>query len=591
MSTPRYSKSDKGKWVSDVSRSRRKGPLQIPTSENTKLIEANRLTLIGRVTNPHIQKTRALVDFFLQHWHVVGSITGRDLGPDLFQFKFETEHDLLSVLNKAPFHFKRWMLILQRWEPIVSDQFPAYIPFWIKIHGIPLHHWTEATIDAIGSELGRVEDKDVEKGRVRVLINGLRPLEMNMEIELSSEEVKQVEFEYEKLEKHCFLCYSLSHEKDDCPSKRATRDLTSTRTSISQSRTLERIEDDRRRHDERRLARRNPPEQSRWPTYRPTPRAPRQQNREWERAPHSHGESTREFNPHRHPSEDYGRDRPVRSVSARTLPSAHTPSGTHRSQDSRLRSDSPRSVWRRVQRPTFHSTPSHSVHSQVSHTPSPIPPREDMLQQKVINSGEGSGKGDRRSALERLSGQADRVPLLVNGAANSDSGRLQEVAIQYLEDTMPIHLIGSNSKVGIGSTSGARPLTQNSPIRSLSEDRLHVSLRLGPCPTSESPPPELQMEQTAPEQPALKSKAAGKRKSAATTTRKRVARSPIQGVSLKKRRIAKVQNSPKRKLSSGLTVGGTAASQLPDDNQPSTTIIPGITRRGSGFRTAPSSLP
>ncbi|CAN6975240.1 unnamed protein product, partial [Brassica rapa subsp. trilocularis] len=131
----------------------RRGPIQIPSTDNSALIEMNKLTLIGRVTNPTTQNTRALVDFFLQHWQVTGSITGRDLGPRLFQFSFESERDLQSVLNRAPYHFKKWMILLQRWEPIVSDSFPSTIAFWIRIHGIPLHYWTKEALQAIGSEL------------------------------------------------------------------------------------------------------------------------------------------------------------------------------------------------------------------------------------------------------------------------------------------------------------------------------------------------------------------------------------------------------------------------------------------------------
>lgn len=146
MMAHRYSRSDKEKWVTSSSRYTRRPPVKIPAVDNKALIEENKFTLIGRVTNPAIQKTRALVDFFLQHWKVEGSITGRDLGPHLFQFKFQSEKDLQSILKGAPYHFKRWMIILQRWEPIVSDFFHALIPFWISIHGIPLHYWTDIAI-------------------------------------------------------------------------------------------------------------------------------------------------------------------------------------------------------------------------------------------------------------------------------------------------------------------------------------------------------------------------------------------------------------------------------------------------------------
>lgn len=162
----RLSRMEKGKWNAEPLKHPRRPPVKIPEPDNRSLIEEHKLTLIGRVTNPSIQKTRALVDFFLQQWRVTGTIIGRDLGPNMFQFKFESEYDLKLILSKAPFHFKRWMMILQRWEPIVSDSFPALIPFWIKIHGTPLHYWTEDTLRAIGKELGPVQGFDVDQGRV-----------------------------------------------------------------------------------------------------------------------------------------------------------------------------------------------------------------------------------------------------------------------------------------------------------------------------------------------------------------------------------------------------------------------------------------
>lgn len=110
----RNSRMDKGKWIPNPPNPTRRPPVKIPQVNTAALIEEHKLTLIGRVTNPAIQKIRALVDFFLQHWKVKGSFTGRDLGPNMFQFKFEMEQDLPSVLSEAPYHYKRWMIILQK---------------------------------------------------------------------------------------------------------------------------------------------------------------------------------------------------------------------------------------------------------------------------------------------------------------------------------------------------------------------------------------------------------------------------------------------------------------------------------------------
>ncbi|KAL0734426.1 hypothetical protein Bca4012_010636 [Brassica carinata] len=191
-------------------------------SDNSALIEDNKLTLLGRVTNSSVQKTQWVVDWLLQYWSVEGELTGRELGPELFQIRFTSEEALQSVLRKGPYHYKRWMILLQRWEPVVSNSFPRIIAFWIRIHGLPLHFWNHETLDIIGKELGPVLDKDVDHGRIRVHIDGLKNLEMSLPLQLASGEVTTVDLEYKKLEKHCFVCFSLCHEKENFPLNRET---------------------------------------------------------------------------------------------------------------------------------------------------------------------------------------------------------------------------------------------------------------------------------------------------------------------------------------------------------------------------------
>lgn len=95
----------------------------------------------------------------------------------------------------------------------------------------------------------------MDQGRVRVLINGLKPLEMILDVNTPSGELKQVEREYENLQKYCFVCHSLSHEKEDCPSRHPALRDSNTSFGISQTRTRERLDADRRRQAERKQTR------------------------------------------------------------------------------------------------------------------------------------------------------------------------------------------------------------------------------------------------------------------------------------------------------------------------------------------------
>ncbi|VVB01040.1 unnamed protein product [Arabis nemorensis] len=75
---------------------------------------------------------------------------------------------------------------------------------------------------------------------------------MKLPIRLHSEEVITVELEYEKLEKHCFVCFILNHEKKDCPLRLARGQDITHHDGINQQRTLDRLESDKRRQDSRR---------------------------------------------------------------------------------------------------------------------------------------------------------------------------------------------------------------------------------------------------------------------------------------------------------------------------------------------------
>ncbi|WZZ65933.1 hypothetical protein YC2023_077303 [Brassica napus] len=78
------------------------------------------------------------------------------------------------------------------------------------------------TIKKIEKELGHVLDEDITQGRVCIHINGLRPPEMQLSIQLPSCEIISIDLEYKTLEKHCFTSKFLSHEDSSCPLKPKT---------------------------------------------------------------------------------------------------------------------------------------------------------------------------------------------------------------------------------------------------------------------------------------------------------------------------------------------------------------------------------
>lgn len=199
--------------------------VRAPSFDNSALMKKHALTVIGRVTNPSAQRIWALIPFLADHWKLSSRPVGADLGQGLFQLQFSSEQDLVKALENQPYHFSQWMVILQRWEPTTSRSFPSQIPFWIYIQGIPVHLWSDEILESIAKNVDHLEKTEVSPTyfRMRVTVNGLKPLIKKTIVEFGDGSEVVAELIYDKLQKHCKMCCLLDHEEKDCPSNRDKR--------------------------------------------------------------------------------------------------------------------------------------------------------------------------------------------------------------------------------------------------------------------------------------------------------------------------------------------------------------------------------
>lgn len=174
----RFTYAEKGKGLAAPPQPPRTARVRIPPVDTTELMRTHSLTLVGRITNPKYQRMWSLLPFLGDHWKVETAPVGADLGNGCFQFQFSTEKDLLKVLEDRPYHYPRWMLILQRWEPSCDPSFPNQIPFWIQVQGIPLHLWSDVALETLAKDIGELDKVEITstKARMRVIIDGLKPL-------------------------------------------------------------------------------------------------------------------------------------------------------------------------------------------------------------------------------------------------------------------------------------------------------------------------------------------------------------------------------------------------------------------------------
>lgn len=112
-------------------------PIKLTSQEDTDVIKEHRMSLIGKVLVPKKQNVVKLLQTMPGQWGLQERITANDLGNSKFLFNFANEEDLQFVLSQGPFHYNFHMFVLMRWEPIVHDDYPWVIPFWVHFIGIP----------------------------------------------------------------------------------------------------------------------------------------------------------------------------------------------------------------------------------------------------------------------------------------------------------------------------------------------------------------------------------------------------------------------------------------------------------------------
>ncbi|XP_019094713.1 PREDICTED: uncharacterized protein LOC104758009 isoform X1 [Camelina sativa] len=191
--------------------------IKVPHFDNIALIEGYSKTLIGRCMNPVMQDMKALLFMLPRLWKMEERVVGADLGLGRFQFDFDQEEDIQEVLKMEPYHFDHWMLSLVRWEPVVDPRYPCLIKFWVHIMGVPLHFWADESFRTIGADLGEVEEVDLDNGRVKILLNGFKPLVFEASVEFHSGEETTISMRYERLYGYCRRCHSLCHDLSRCP--------------------------------------------------------------------------------------------------------------------------------------------------------------------------------------------------------------------------------------------------------------------------------------------------------------------------------------------------------------------------------------
>ncbi|XP_018462845.2 uncharacterized protein At4g02000-like [Raphanus sativus] len=177
-----------------------------------------------RLLNPARQKMVNLIRKMPRKWLKEGKVRGIALSQEKFQFIFKNEHDLVDVLDRGVHTFEEWVIVLERWVENPPADYLQYVPIWVQIRDIPVSCYTTAALTALGDLVGKKvlvafdPTKPVTQDFIRVLVkfNVANPLRTSKVIEVKGKEVV-IRYSYERVQKRCFTCQRLNHEKDLCP--------------------------------------------------------------------------------------------------------------------------------------------------------------------------------------------------------------------------------------------------------------------------------------------------------------------------------------------------------------------------------------
>ncbi|XP_056860161.1 uncharacterized protein LOC108834858 [Raphanus sativus] len=164
-------------------------PVDLPDLPQFSAVENNKLGIIGRTLNPEKQRMKDLILDMPRKWQVYDRVRGVALSATMFQFTFKYEHDLEEIRN------------------------------------IPVNHYTKEAIEAFADNLGKVDivAYDPSKAqsndyvRVRVFFDVARPVRKTKVFNLPRGGSVTIRYDFERLQKRCYHCQRLTHDKDKCP--------------------------------------------------------------------------------------------------------------------------------------------------------------------------------------------------------------------------------------------------------------------------------------------------------------------------------------------------------------------------------------
>ncbi|XP_050222712.1 uncharacterized protein LOC126672803 [Mercurialis annua] len=186
------------------------------------------LSLVGKLLTKKPYNLIHMKNALSSAWRLAKGFSIKEIGDNLFVCEFKTKTDRTRILNEAPWHFDKQLILF---EPLCGNLQPDEVgleksPFWIRIYNIPLNCRSKAAITRIASKVGRIVEWSDEEmatwgrySRIRVMIDVTKPIVRGTKIINPLGESCWVSFKYEKIQNFCYWCGMCDHIVADCETK------------------------------------------------------------------------------------------------------------------------------------------------------------------------------------------------------------------------------------------------------------------------------------------------------------------------------------------------------------------------------------
>ncbi|KAL0669857.1 hypothetical protein Bca4012_032561 [Brassica carinata] len=157
-----------------------------------------------------------IVDRVVIHVHGLQFIRGNSVKPlRTIRIPWFDNSDIIRSLNKT---------LIGRITNPDTQNVGSLVSMMPKIWKLDDDRVTDRVLRRIGNELGTVREVDEVNARVKVTVDGTKPLCFEIPVLFETEEV-DVKVEYEKLFGYCATCFRLSHDKESCPESDLRKDV------------------------------------------------------------------------------------------------------------------------------------------------------------------------------------------------------------------------------------------------------------------------------------------------------------------------------------------------------------------------------